>query len=115
MGVLDYIIKKMEYDVNINKKIDFNKIEQEMSIVATFLEDKKYIDINFGIVGKDSKEVNIFNLKVEYRVELEKEIEDTTNNNIENIIKKFYPKFEKFIKNFYSKEAGLHDLKPPKF
>ena len=30
MGVLDYIIKKMEYDVNINEKIDFNKIEQEM-------------------------------------------------------------------------------------
>ena len=48
-------------------------------------------------------------------MELEKEIEDTTNNNIANIIKKFYPKFEKFIKNFYNKEAGLHDLKPPKF
>lgn len=115
MGVLDYIIKKMEYDVNINEKIDFNKIDQEMSIVATLLEDKKYIDINFTIVGRDSKEVNIFNLKVDYRVELEKEIEDTTNNNIANIIKKFYPKFEKFIKNFYNKEAGLHDLKPPKF
>ena len=115
MGVLDYIIKKMEYDVNINEKIDFNKIEQEMSIVATLLENKKYIDINFTIVGRDSKEVNIFSLKVDYRVELEKEIEDTTNNNIENIIKKFYPKFKKFIKNFYNKEAGLHDLKPPKF
>jgi len=25
MGVLDYIIKKMEYDVNINDKINFNK------------------------------------------------------------------------------------------
>ena len=115
MEVLDYIIKRMKYDVNINDKINFNKIDQEMSIVATLLEDKKYIDINFGIVGKDSKEVNIFNLKVEYRVELEKEIEDTTNNNIANIIKKFYPKFEKYIKNFYNKEAGLHDLKPPKF
>lgn len=115
MEVLDYIIKKMEYNININDKIDFNRIDQEMSIVGTLLEDKKYIDVNFGIVGKDSKKLNIFNLKVEYRIELEKEIEDITNNNIENIIKKFYPKFEKFIKNFYNKEAGLHDLKPPKF
>ena len=55
MEVLDYIIKRMKYDVNINDKINFNKIDQEMSIVATLLEDKKYIDINFGIVGKDSK------------------------------------------------------------
>ena len=55
MEVLDYIIKRMKYDVNINDKINFNKIDQEMSIVATLLEDKKYIDINFGIVGKYSK------------------------------------------------------------
>lgn len=115
MEALDYIIKKMEYNVNINEKINFNKIDQEMLITGTLLEDKKYIDISFGIVGKDSNEINIFNLKVEYRVELEKKIEDTTNSNIENIIRAFYPNFEKFIKNFYNKEAGLHDLKPPKF
>ena len=115
MGVLDYIIKKMEYDVNINEKIDFNKIDQEMSITGTLLEDKKYIDIYFKILAKDEKKIEIFSLFVDYRVELEKEIEDTTDNNIENIIREFYPKFEKFIKNFYNKEAGLHDLKPPKF
>ena len=30
MEVLDYIIKRMKYDVNINDKINFNKIEKEM-------------------------------------------------------------------------------------
>jgi len=64
MEVLDYIIKRMKYDVNINDKINFNRIDQEMSITGTLLEDKKYIDIYFKILAKDEKKIEIFSLFV---------------------------------------------------
>lgn len=113
MKILSYIIKKFNYDIKMCVPVE--AIEQKMRITGTFLEDKKYIDLDFIIEANNTKNQDLFKINIEYRLELDKEQENINQELIKKITEKFYPKIEKFLINFYQKEAGLDDLMPPKF
>lgn len=115
MKIKNYIIIKTNYEANVKDCFTSEAVEQKMKISANFLEDKRYIDIDFSIKATIEEELSLFELEVIYRVELEEEVKEYTKENVRGIIQAFYPTFKKYAENFYKKEAGLEGLKIPKF
>ena len=117
MEIKKYILKKFDYDVDISNKKFYTlneTIKQKLGIDVRFLEDKKNIDLTFKIDMIDNKNINIFNLTVEYILTLNNEPLDISERFVKKILSKFYPIFSKLVLNFYN-SIGLNNIKLPEF
>lgn len=119
MKIKKYGLKKFDYNVNVSNKKFYTPdetINQTLEVDVKFLKDRKDVKLklNFKINMFDEEEINIFKLKIEYILVLDRIPPEIDNKIAEKIVTTFYPILNKLISSFYQSN-GLKEINLPKF
>lgn len=123
MKVKEYFTEYFDYKVNIEAMKNSGKqIIQFLSITAGVYGDRQ-MEITINIRGRDvdnefEEREDLFNVKSKFVVKYSMKIKSSSiseKEDIEKYVLAFYPYFQKFIADFYQKQAGLINLVAPDF